>query len=580
MPNAERPRALGWRLALALALASCAFSVLLHPPPQALWFDFPWIAYNLAPIPFSLDGMVEAIRWQASAYNPARTRPVRAVEWWLAVKALGCAPLAFYALNVLTLALALAAGAWLAAEVTGDRRRGALVAGCLALSYASVFYLLFFGYTPGVAAGFAGLAAWFHAERAAAPGRWRVAALGLLFAAALSHETFLAFAVVPLAHAALVRRAWPAVRGSLPALGLLPLYALLRAVEIWAYGTGQGILPVGAGSPRPALENPVRVLFELASGGLPLDPLRALPPIGEFLRIREWLLTPAGLALAVLAAAPGVALTVLGWRALGRAPKGGRHRLFLATWLVAGSVPLMLQVSAAEALHLTAVLPALFALWAAALIPAAGARAAWAALLLWAGVHGAARWVLFHEDVPAMGRVVRALQAVLAPAEAEGARPRVLFVPVQIGGHYGMLPAVPPLYPTRAGCARGEGQPGCLVESVWVWRASGRWPALPGACVDGDRVRVGPLTPDSERLAAGTRRMLAHWAATPHAQADARMLGACPLPYQLVVAEDGARYRVYPGGSETGARWYRFSFTPAPSVLPLAPCAVAPAGRG
>src|SRR5262249_58823013 len=75
---------------LGVLFGALLFFVTLHPAPGILWFDFSWITYNLSPLPLNLAGANEAIRWQASAHSSFLVRPARAIQWWLAVKAIGC----------------------------------------------------------------------------------------------------------------------------------------------------------------------------------------------------------------------------------------------------------------------------------------------------------------------------------------------------------------------------------------------------------------------------------------------------------------------------------------------------------
>ncbi len=101
-----------WRLDLCVLGGAWAFFFLLHPRLGILWFDYSWIAYNLLPVSFSVAGMNEAIRWQAAVYSPVLVRPARAIQWWLAVKLLGCSALAYHLVSIFTLGLAVWASAW------------------------------------------------------------------------------------------------------------------------------------------------------------------------------------------------------------------------------------------------------------------------------------------------------------------------------------------------------------------------------------------------------------------------------------------------------------------------------------
>jgi hypothetical protein len=576
---------------LAVLGGALAFFFLLHPAPGILWFDFPWIAYNLLPLPLSLEGMSEAIRWQVTVHTPSFVRPVRAVQWWLAVRAFGCDAFGYYVVNVLGLAVMVWAAWRVAARVTGSRVRALLVAGCLAVSYATVYSLLFFGFSLVAACGLAGLALYFGAEdtEPRRRGRRLAAALGLLLVAGLSHETLLALAPVPLAHAAIVRRDRRAVLRALVFLAILPVFAVWRLVLTSIYGGSPQTLAdlwhAARETPGVLVENPARVLFALATGGMPLDPLRALPIFPEFARIRELMPSPAGALALVLALAPAALLVALALRA-SRGDGAARRRVgFCLVWLALGSLPLMLPVGTPESFHLTGALPALFLLWTEALGRSerlgAGTRAvAWTALVVWLGLHASARWVVFHRDVPAMTASERALHGVLARAQLEGANANVLFFPAQIGAHYGMMPTVAALFPAADGaagaCLRGARIHGCLVEPTWVWSALRPWPPLPGACRAPEGIRVGPLDAATERELAGSRRMLSHASVTLTKQTDPRILGTCALPPAEPRVVDGRRYALYPASA--GTRWYRFSFEPRPAVLPLSACDAA-AGR-
>ena len=229
---------LGRRFDLGVLVGAWAFLFLLHPPPEVLWFDYAWIAYNLLPLPLTPTGMWEAIRWQATVHSPQLARPARAVQWWLAVKALGCGPLGYHVANVLTLGVAAWALVRVAWELTGRRSAAALVGACMVVSYATAFSVLFFGYGQPAAFAFAALALWLHAERRA-PRRWwwQAGAAILLFGAALSHETYLAYALLPLAHAALVERSRAAVGRALVFAAVLPGYVLVRQVQSSLFGT-------------------------------------------------------------------------------------------------------------------------------------------------------------------------------------------------------------------------------------------------------------------------------------------------------------------------------------------------------
>ena len=320
------------------------------------------------------------------------------------------------------------------------------------------------------------------------------------------------------------------------------------------------------------------MFFTVLTGGLPLDPLRALPWAPEFGRLRDLVRAPAGLATLALVVAPAVGLVALALVASRETPAARRRISFCLAWLAAGTLPLMLPVGTPEAVHLTGALPALFLIWAESLAPRGDRRrAALAAasllLVAWAGVHVAARWMLFHRDVPTMARAVQALHEVLAQAQGDGQRAHVAFFPAQIGAHYGMIPTVPALYPAAGGgCVRGDLSSGCLVEPLWVWSTLRPWPAVPGACRTAGGLRVGPLTAAVEREIEGSRAMLAHPTTTLTEQAEPRLLGVCPLAGVEPLRIDGTPYLLYRLASGSDGPWYRFALGPRPSLLPVAEC--------
>jgi hypothetical protein len=302
--------------------------------------------------------------------------------------------------------------------------------------------------------------------------------------------------------------------------------------------------------------------------------------------------TPAGLATVLAALGPGIWLTLTAVRATARDPEARRRVWFCAIWLGLGTLPLVLPVAAPEAFHVTGALPALFLLWTEALRrPRGRGPIAVAAVVLavWAGLHGAARWMLFHRDLPAMAAAVTSLHGALARAEAEGGEARVLFFPVQVGGHYGAMPTVAPLYTVRQGsetrCVRGDSVRGCLVEPTWVWSALDRGAPWPPACRDGDAIRVGPVTAAFERDLAGMRRLLAQggagWTAGPSAprRERLRLLDVCPLAAVERRATAGGAVWEYRLPASPGARWYRFTLEPTPGLVPIASCADTVAGK-
>ena len=577
----------GWRFDLGVLLGGWALFVLLYPPPPFFWLDFSWVVYNLLPLPLTPAGMSEAIQWAATTQAPSRVRPVRAVEWWLAVKALGCGPLGYYVMNVLAGGLAVWAVTRVAVWLRASRTVGLLTGVCFAVSYASGYFILRFGFGLAAAAAFIALAGSFRAEDLEGIRRrcLMVGGVLLLLLAGLSHETFLALALVPLAHAAIVRRDRSAVLRALPLVAVLPIYAVARQLQAAVYGSAPslvgGIVSAVAKSPGILMETPGRVFFTVLTGGLPLDPVRALPYFPEFARIRELILSPAGLLTLAAVAVPAGGLTALGLRAAWRSADGRRRLGFYLVWLGLGSVPLMLPVATPEVFHLTGALPALFLLWTEGLaFQPTRARAVTVAggvlLVAWIGVHGAATWVLFHRDLPTMGGAVRALHRVLAQAQVEGHRANILFFPAQVGGHYGMMPTVTALYPAGPGagsaCLRGDQPQGCLVEPVWVWSALRPWPRLPAACRARDGIRVGPLSPAVVTLLEGSRRLLAQPTASLLKERDPRILGACPLAGIEPALDGAAPYLLYRAEVSPSTRWYRFSLESGPELIPLADC--------
>ena len=589
------PSGPGWRFHAGVLAGAWAFVFLLHPSPGFFWGEYPSVVDRMLPLPATLAGLGEAIRWQATVHTPGLVRPVRALLWWLAAKTLGCDPHAYFVVNGLAVGVAVWAAAVIAWHVTGSRLRAALVAAALGWSYVSVYSLLpFLGFGVSAASALGGTAAFFRSEavRGRAGRAWQAAGVVLLLGAVLAHETLLALAVVPPAHALLVRRDRAALRRSLAFAAVVPAYALAGWLLARLYGADGGhpilgVLAAAREAPGVLFEFPARVLFTAASGGLPIDPLRALPWFPEFSRLRESLLAPLGLASALGVAAPALGLTALACVRAWADGAGRRRLLFCLVWLAAGTLPLLLPFGGPEAFHTTGALVALFLLWGEAFrrrpgAGRAGTALALALLVLWLGVHGAARWVLFHRDLPLMAQALGELHRVLAEADARDETAGVLFLPIQFGAHYGMLPTVPPLHPGRAGdargCRRGERQRGCLVEPVWVWSTLRPPPPLPGACREPGALRVGPLTPEIARGLEGSRRMVASRGAgwTSQAPAPARIsewrhLDVCPLPPPEAVRLGGADYRLYRTGGMPH-RFWRMSLEPSPRLVPVADC--------
>jgi hypothetical protein len=196
-------------------------------------------------------------------------------------------------------------------------------------------------------------------------------------------------------------------------------------------------------------------------------------------------------------------------------------------------------------------------------------------------VHLGARWILFHRDIPAMSRAVLALHRVFLDAQRSGARAAVVFVPAQIGGHYGMLPSVPALYQDGSGgCVRADRPAGCLVEPVWIWSTLRPSPSLPRACRTADGLRVGPIDGAADRELEGSRRMLGHSTVSLTKPVPPALMSPCPLRATSEEQSGGARYRVYrldvtPPGGAPSIRWYRFNPEGGAALEPVGACASA-----
>jgi len=579
----------GWRFDLGVLLAAWAFVFLLHPPPGFFWGEYPSVVYRMLSLPAGLDGLRAAIEWQATVHTPGLTRPMRAVQWWLAARLLGCDPFAYFVVNGLAVGIVAWAIARVTWHATGSLARGLAAGACASVSYVSVYSILpFFSFGVSAASAFGGLALSFGGERRG--GRWRApGGFLLLLVGGLAHETLLALALVPLAWAAIVRREGAAVRRALPYAAVVPAYVVTSWLLAAAYGTGGpvylGVLRTLRDAAPLLVEFPLRVLFTLGTGGLPLDPLRAAPWLGEFQRLRDLALTPAGVATFVLALAPGLGLTALALAAARREAVARRRAAFCLVWVALGSLPLLLPFGVPEAFHLTGALGGVFLLWGEAwsALPRRRAVVALALLVLWAGIHGSARWALFHRDLPRMRASLDALHRVLAEADRADRSVGVLFFPVQFGGHYGMLPTVPPLYPASAtaegACRLGERQRGCLLAPSWVWRTLGPMPSPPGACLTDDGVRVGPLDAEARRRNERMRVMLgqrgAGWLTQPPSPVrtdEWRHLDVCPLPPPEPVEIGGRAFDLYRETAGAARLWYRYVLAPSPRLIPIGRC--------
>jgi hypothetical protein len=408
------------------------------------------------------------------------------------------------------------------------------------------------------------------------------AAVALVLLAVLMHETYLAYTLVPLFYGVVVLRDRAASARALAPLAILPIYAVLRVLLVPASASPffGSVLAVARESPGTLVENSGRVAFAALSGGLPLDPLRALPWLPEFGRIREIMLRPSGLATVALVLIPTLGLVALALRVRGADPMARRRAAFYLLWLGAGSLPLMLPVGTSEAVHLAGALPALFLLWSEAFATSAGRASLVAAgvlLAAWSTTQLGARWILFHRDVPAMSRSVGAIHRVFLDAQRAGERAAIVFPPIQIGGHYGMLPTVPALYPDPAGgCARGVRPGGCLTEPIWIWSTLRPAPVLPPVCRTADSLRIGPIDVAAERALEGTARMLSHDTVSLTKEMSTGLMGFCPLPARDERRPDGARYRIRPLDDTAGDRWYRFTLDDARVLAPVERCAAEP----
>jgi hypothetical protein len=519
---------------------------------------------------------------------PLRPRPVRAIELWLSVKAFGCSAYLYHAVNVLAAGIAIWAVARGTLRVTERRESAVVVAIALAVSYATGFFLIGQGFALGAAPAFLAVAAFF--EACARQGTRRVALIAagvvMLGLAALSHETFAALALVPLAWAIIVRRDKAAV------LCAIPFVAVPVRSACW-HGPGCPLptTPSRSGGcsarstrhPRVVAVYPARVLMTLLSGGIPVDSLGALPYFPAFTRIRDLPVMPVGLLTIAVVVAPVIGLTALGIAGR-RGGFAGRRMLFGAAWLAVGSIPLMLPIATPEAFHLTAALPGFFLLWtfAYAVEPPSRRAVAWALLGLFVVVHGGFRFVLFHRDLPAMERPVLALQRILRDGALDGHAARILFFSAQIGGHYAVMPVVAALYrDDRTGaCVRGDRVDrvtGCLVEPLWIWTTFRSEPPIPSACRTSGGVRVGPLTPAQQSLIEESRNILARPDAKLATRPENKTVRTCPLvPVETTTTRDGGVFRLYAVGDESpGTRWYRYSGGRHGALVRIDDCAVA-----
>jgi hypothetical protein len=579
-PRPRRP----WPFDVAILIGSWIFLGLLHPVSKVFWLTFDWVVYQYLSMPLTLSGAREAIQWDATVLYSFRPRPVRALETWLSVKAFGCSPFFYHVVSVLAAGIAIWAVARIALRVTGRQDGAAVVAIALAVSYATGFFLIGYGFALGAAPAFLAVAAYF--EAGVREGIWRVSLIAagvvMLGLAALSHDTFAALALVPLAWAVIVRRDRASGLGAIPFVAVPVAVGLLgrSGMPVTNYGAQIGqIFAALRAAPEVVAVNPARVLITLLSGGIPADALRALPYFPAYSRIRDLLVTPAGVVTIAVVVAPVVGLTAMGLAACRRAAAARTRALFAAAWLAVGSLPLLLPIATPEAFHITGALPGFFLLWTSAFAapPRSRRAVAWALLGLFVMVQGGFRFVLFHRDLPAMERPVLALQRLLSDRARDGHSARILFFPAQIGGHYAMMPMVAALYrDERTGaCVRGDRINGCLVEPLWIWTTFGAEPPIPSACQTSGRVRVGPLTRAQLRLIEESRTILSRPDVKLATRPEGETVRTCPLVSVETTASGDGVYRFYATGDESaGTRWYRYSGEQKGSLIRVEDCPV------
>ena len=404
---------------LLTALAVWAVLFATHPVQHTFWFDNDVLSKESSRFPLSFSGAVQSLQLQAHVHSPNYVRPVRAIQWLVLAKILGANPRNFYIANILSLGLAITC------LIEFARRLGAnpfVVGLCFAVSYVSVYPIIFIGFGFTLWFGFLGLLAYFSGYT------WLCS--GLLLVAALSHEMMLALSLVPLAHAFIeeTRR-----RSAYLVAGVIPVYIGCRVIHVMLFGSA----PVWTSWS----ESVIRVVFAFASGGLPLEPVRALPWFPPFLRVRELLLTPIGIVTLLAVCVPGICLTILACR---RAP--WRCVVFCGAWAAFGFLPLLLPVTTPEAYHLSVALAAVFVLWASQPL----SKAFVVAMAAWLLIHGWARERLFYHDLLIMAKAVDALERV-----RDDPRSVMINVPIQVGPHYAMLPDM--------------GFRGCFADPLWIW---------------------------------------------------------------------------------------------------------------
>ncbi len=576
--RSQRP----WLFDLAILFGSWGFLGLLHPASKVFWLTFDWVVYHYLAMPLTLSGAREAIHWDATVLYSFRPRPVRALETWLSVKAFGCSPFLYHVVSVLAAGIAIWAVARIALRVTERRDGAAVVAIALAVSYATGFFLIGYGFALGAAPAFLAVAAYFEACGREGIRRVSLIAAGvvMLGLAALSHDTLAALALVPLAWAVVVRRDRASLLGAIPFVAVPVAVGLLARSGMPVTNYAEQIRQIFAAiraAPEVVAVNPARVLTTLLSGGIPVDALRALPYFPAYSRIRDLLATPVGIVTIAVVVSPVVGLTAMGLAACRGAAAARARALFAAAWLAVGCIPLLLPIATPEAFHLTGALPGFFLLWTSAFaVPPRSRRAlAWALFGLFAMVHGGFRFVLFHRDLPAMERPVLALQRVLRDGALDASAARILFFPAQIGGHYAMMPIVAALYRDErtAACVRGDRAMGCLVEPLWIWTTLGSEPPIPTACRSSGGIRVGPLTRAQQRLIEESRNILSRPDVKLATRPEGETVRTCPLVSVETTKIGEGVYRFYTVGDESpGTRWYRYSARGDASLVRIEDC--------
>jgi hypothetical protein len=404
---------------LVTAFAVCAALFVIHPAQHTFWFDIEQRLTEASRLPFSVSGAAQAIALQARVHSPNYVRPVRAIQWLALARTLGVDPWRIYVTNILSLGLAITCLMELARGLGANPYIAGL---CFAVSYVSVLPIIFVGFGFTLGFGLLGLLAYFRGAV------WL--GFALLLIATLSHETMLALSLVPLAHAVIERTPR---RPAYLAAGVIPIYVGCRTIHAMVFGSA----PVWTA----LSENVARVVFAFASGGLPLEPVRALPWLPPYLRVRELFLTWIGVVSLIAVCLPAVVLTILACR---RASP--RRVVFCGVWAAFGFLPLLLPVTTPEAYHLSVALAAVFILWSSQPL----SRSLVIALAAWLLVHGWAREHLFYHDLPIMAKAVETLRPL-----RDDARAMMVNAPIQVGPHYAMLPDL--------------GFRGCFVDPVWIW---------------------------------------------------------------------------------------------------------------